>query len=49
MFILLAIFLHRSHIWEKSSSRDMGQDALGQSDSRIFKPSISLEQIDEIA
>ena len=47
-FILFAIFLHKSQIWEKSSSWDMGQSALGQSDCRIFNSNISVEQNDEI-
>ena len=34
-------------MWEKSS-RDMGQNALSQSDSRIFISTISPEEIDEI-
>ena len=42
--LLLAIFLHKFHIWEKSSAWDMGQNAVGQSDCRIFKSTISLEQ-----
>ena len=47
-FILFAIFLHKSHIWEKSGSRSMGQNALGQSDCSV-KSNICLEQNDEIA
>ena len=34
--------------WEKSCSRDVGQNALNQSDCKIFKSTISPEQIDEI-
>ena len=41
--------MHKSHIWEKSGSWDMGQNALGQSDYRVFKSTISLEQNDEKA
>ena len=41
------MFLHRSYIWEKSYSWDMGQNALTQSECRIFKSTISPEQIDE--
>ena len=48
-FILFAVFLHKSHIWEKSGSWDMGQNALNQSDYRIFKTNKSLEQNDEKA
>ena len=44
---MFAVFLHKSHIWEKSGSWDMDQNALGQSDCRIFKSTISLEQIDK--
>ena len=44
-----AVFLKNSDIWEMLDSRDMGQDAHGQSDCRIFKPTISLEQNDEIS
>ena len=42
--ILFAVFLHKPHISEKSGSWDMGQNALSQSDYRIFKSTISLEQ-----
>ena len=51
-FMLFALFLHKSHIYEKSGSWDMGQNALGvynQSDWRTFKSTVSLEQIDEKA
>ena len=37
------------YIWEKSCSWDIGQNALSQPDCRIFKSSISPEQIDETA
>ena len=43
-FILSTVFLHKPHVWEKSGSWDMDQNALGQSDCRIFKSTISLEQ-----
>ena len=33
--------------WEKSCSWDVGQNALSQSDCRIFKSTIFPEQIDE--
>ena len=36
-----------SHIWGKSGSSDMIQNALNQSDYRIFKSIISLKQNDE--
>ena len=39
----------QSHILEKSTSKDMGQNAVGQSDYRIFKSTVSLEQHGEIA
>ena len=35
--------MNKSHIWENSGSVDMAQNALGQSDCRIFKSNISLE------
>ena len=41
--------MHKSHTWEKSGSWDMGQNVLGQSDCRIFKSTVSLEQNDEKA
>ena len=43
------MFLHSSHIWEKSGSWDIDQKALDQSAGRIFKSTISLEQNDDIA
>ena len=38
-FSLFAIFLHKSHIWERYGSWDMGQNTLGQKlfDLKIFK------------
>ena len=39
--------LGKPRVWEKSGSWDMGQNTLGQSDYRIFKSTISLEQNDE--
>ena len=45
--MLFAIFLRKSDLWEKSSSWDMGQNCLGQSDCRIFQ-SVSLERNDEL-
>ena len=47
--MIFAVFLHKSHTWEKSGSWDMGQNALDQSDCSIFKLTISLEQNDEKA
>ena len=35
-FILFAVFLYKSHIWENSGSWDMGQNVLSQSDCRFF-------------
>ena len=44
------MFLHKSHIWEKSYSWDiMDQNVLSQSDCQIFKSALSPKQIDEIA
>ena len=48
-FILFAVFLHKCYIWGKIRSWDIGQNAVSQSDSRIFKSTISLEQMDETA
>ena len=46
--ILTAVFLHKFHTWEKSGSwDDMGQNALSQSDCKIFKLTVSLEGKDE--
>ena len=42
-------FLHKSHTSGKSGSWDLGQNSLGQSDCRIFKSTLSLEQNDEKA
>ena len=47
--MLIVVFLHKSYTWEKSVSWDMGQNALGQSDCKIFKSNLSLEQKDEKA
>ena len=41
--------LRKSNIWGKSGSRDICQNALSQSDCRIFKSVIYPEQIDEVA
>ena len=46
-FILLALCLHKSHIWESSSSRLMSQNAQSQSDHRILKLAISQEKANE--
>ena len=48
-FKLFSVFLHKSYSWKKSGSWDMGQNAVGQSDTKIFKSFISLEQNDEKA
>ena len=40
-FILLGLWLHRSHIWENSGSWVTGQNTLSQSDCRILKSVIS--------
>ena len=49
VYINCAICLKNSHIWKISGSWDMGQNALSQSDSRIFKSTLSLEHNDEKA
>ena len=46
-FILMALFLNKSHTCGKSGSWDIGQNALNQSDCKIFKLTLSLEQNDE--
>ena len=46
-FPLFEVFVHKSYVWEKSDSWDKDQNALGQSDCRIFKSTISLQQNDE--
>ena len=46
-FLLFAVFLDKSYIWEKFCSWDIGQSTLSQSGCRIFKSSISSEQINE--
>ena len=43
--MLFAVFFHKSYFWEKFYSWDIGQNALSQSDYRIFKSAISPEQI----
>ena len=45
-FLLFAVFLHKFYIWEKFDVWDMHQNALGQSNFRIFKSTIFLEQND---
>ena len=46
---IISCVLAQIHIFEKSGSWDSGINALGQSDYRIFKSTISLEQNDEKA
>ena len=41
--------MYNSHTWERSGSWDLGQNALSQSDCRIFKSTITLEQNNEKA
>ena len=48
-FFEFVVFLHKSRIWEKSWSGDIGQNALSQSDCRIFESTITPEQMDETA
>ena len=43
------MFLYKSSIWEKYCSLDIGQNAFSHSDYRIFKSSISPEQIGKTA
>ena len=49
MEIYIPVFLHKSYIWKKPFFWDIGQNALSQSDCRVFKSTISLEQIDQTA
>ena len=42
---IFAVFLYKSYIWEKSCSWDICENALCQPDCRIFKWTISSEQI----
>ena len=44
MFMLITVWLDKYHIWENSGASDVGQNALGQSDCRIFKSTISLSR-----
>ena len=44
---VFVVLLHKSHIRQKFGSWDMSQNALSQSDYRVFKSTISLEQNDE--
>ena len=46
---IICCILAQILFWEKSGSWAMGQNALGQSDCRIFKSTTSLEQDDEKA
>ena len=48
-FILFAVFLHKSYIREKSCSWYVGRDAFSQSDYKIFKSTISPDEIDKTA
>ena len=41
--------LRQTHTWKNFASWDMNQNVLDQSDCRIFKSTISLEQNDEKA
>ena len=46
---VFVVLLHKSHIRQKFGSWDISQNALSQSDYRVFKSTISLEQNDEKA
>ena len=46
-FFWILLFLLKFNIWEKSGLLDIGQNALSQSDYRIFNSTVSLEQNDE--
>ena len=47
--MLFAVLQRKSNIWQKSCSWEVGQNFLNQSDCRIFKSTISPEEIDETA
>ena len=47
--MLFTVFLHKAHIWEKSCACHVVKNAFNQSGCRIFKSTITPEQIDEIA
>ena len=46
--MFISVFLHKSYIWRKSCSWDLGQNALSQSDCMVFKWTISPEQLEQI-
>ena len=46
--LFFVVSLHKSYIWKKSCSRDIGQHAPNQSDCMVFKGTISAEQIEQI-
>ena len=46
--IFIAIFLRKYQIWEGFGYWDMGQNALSQLDSRVFKSDIKHEKIDKL-
>lgn len=49
-FILIAVWFDKaSHIWEKSGFWDIGQNGIGQSDCRVLKSTLTLEQSHEKA
>ena len=48
-FLCFVVFLQKSYISEKPCSWDIGQNALSQSDCRIFKSIIFPEEINETA
>ena len=46
MLIICCVFLHKSYIWEKSCSWDIGQNALSQLDCMFLKWTNSPEEIE---
>ena len=48
-FLLCVVFLHKFYIWKQFCCWDIGQNALRQSNCKIFKPTSSPEQIHEAA
>ena len=48
-FLLIAVFLHKSHFWAKDLDPEIEAKKISANDCRIFKSTISPEQVDETA
>ena len=46
-FLLIAVFLHKSHVWAKDLDPEIEAKKISANDCRIFKSTISPEQVDE--